>query len=442
LEWVPRLLELTAGRRRILAGKVAIVLTLALGAPAQAGNSPHVAVDADGNANFVWQIDDATDSLIQERSEDATFLLSDPQWVSAAGRSALEAQVAVDGGGNAIIVWPRFNGSHYVIQTRRRATDSELGPIQTLSTVGQSAFDPQVSVRPGGNAMFTWQRVNGTNNVIEGRRRAADGTLSAVQTISQTGQNASQPQVALDPNGHAIFTWRRFDGAHYVIQTRRRSSGGSLSAVQDLSDPAQDAHEPQLAIDPSGNAFFTWRRFNGAEHRVQCRRRAEDGTLSAVQSLSSAGQEADEQQVVVDGSSRAIFAWRRGDGSNWIVQARRRAADGTLSGVQNLSVAGQNAGHPQLAVDPNGNAVFVWDRSDGLNLIVQARARAADGTLSAVQSLSAAGKDATLPDVGMDPDGGHSVFTWQRLNGANDLIVQMRRREADGDMNAVRDLSE
>ena len=57
-----------------------------------------------------------------------------------------------------------------------------------------------------------------------------------------------------------------------------------------------------------------------------------------------------------------------------------------------------------------------------------------------MQPLSAAGGDSSIPDVSMDPDGGHSVFTWQ--NDANGLIVQMRRRAPNGDMNAVQNLSE
>jgi hypothetical protein len=40
----------------------------------------------------------------------------------------------------------------------------------------------------------------------------ATAILSPPQTLSGAGQNASEPQVAVDPNGNAVATWGRSDG--------------------------------------------------------------------------------------------------------------------------------------------------------------------------------------------------------------------------------------
>src|SRR5438093_926621 len=90
-----------------------------------------------------------------------------------------------------------------------------------------------------------------------------------------------------------------------------------------------------------------------------------------------------------------------------------------------LSGAGQFADLPQVAVDPGGNAVFVWQRFDATAgcsasagcLRIQARARSASGTLSAVQTLSAAGEHAEVPEVSVDQTG-NSVIVWERFDGA------------------------
>jgi hypothetical protein len=44
--------------------------------------------------------------------------------------------------------------------------------------------------------------------------------------LSRAGQSASAPQVALDADGDAVFTWVRFDGTTFRIQARARSATG------------------------------------------------------------------------------------------------------------------------------------------------------------------------------------------------------------------------
>src|SRR5712691_6980601 len=68
---------------------------------------------------------------------------------------------------------------------------------------------------------------------------SAGAAFTAPQTLS--GLNADSPQVAVDPDGDAVFTWVRFDGTDYRIQARARSAAGTLSPVQTLSAAGQDA---------------------------------------------------------------------------------------------------------------------------------------------------------------------------------------------------------
>ena len=86
-----------------------------------------------------------------------------------------------------------------------------------------------------------------------------------------------------------------------------------------------------------------------------------------------------------------------------------------------LSVTGTPmAMRAQLAVDPQGNAVVVWEHREGTAcccLRVNARVRSADGTLGLTQVLSAAGEDAQEPHVAVDPRG-EAFAVWQeRTNG-------------------------
>ena len=106
----------------------------------------------------------------------------------------------------------------------------------------------------------------------------------------------------------------------------------------------------------------------------------------APQDLSAAGQHAYDPQVAVDGQGNAIAVWQRSDGTNTIVQAAVRAAGGSFGAPQDVSAAGQKAGFPEVAVDGQGNAIAVWSRSNGTNYIVQAAARAARPLTAALAS--------------------------------------------------------
>jgi hypothetical protein len=246
--------------------------------------------------------------------------------------------------------------------------------IQTLSDAGRAAFGPQVAVDSGGNAVVTWYRFDNANTRVQARRRTAGGALSSVQTLSDAGQNAFNPDLGVDSAGNAVVTWYRFDGANFRVQVRARSSGGTVSAVQTLSAAGQDATNPQVGVDLAGEGLVVWPRSDGSFQRIQARARTAGGTVSATQTLSDAGGNAHNAQVGVDSAGNAVVVWQRFDGANTRVQARTRTVGGALGTVQNLSLAGQNANIPQVGVDSGGEAVATWAHADAPITRIQAAA--------------------------------------------------------------------
>jgi hypothetical protein len=468
-------------RRRASSGTLGPVQTLSkVGEDAE---RPQVAVDPNGNAVVVWERSDGTNERIQARRRSTSGTLGPVQTLSGSGESAFSPDVAMDMKGNALVGWQRSDGTDYRVQIRRRSAAGTLGPVQTLSDAGEGAEPPQLAVVAGGNAVVVWGRSDGLSNRIQVRGRSASGTLSAVRTLSDAGQTAEAPQVAVDIGGNAVAVWARSDGvnsriqsafllgvqtlsvagqngapdlavdgmgnaivvwirfqlggSHPVIQARRRSASGTLSSVQTLSKA--DAYDPRVALDPDGNAIVVWQRSDGTNNRVQSRRRSASGTLSAVQTLSKAGQDALDPEIVLDHHGNAIVVWRRFDGANWRIQARRRSASGTLGPVQTLSKAGQDALGPQVVMDANGNAIVGWTRFDGAHYRIQLRPRSSSGMLGSTQTLSEAGQDAFGPQLGVDGVG-NAVVVWGRSDGTNGRI-QLRRRSASGTISPVQTLS-
>jgi hypothetical protein len=426
--------------------------------------APQVAVDAGGNSVFTWTSRDGTTNCggsgclrIRARARTAAGALGATQTLSPPGQNADVPGVAVDPDGDAVFVWMATDAAggcgpptSFRIAARARAADGTLSAVQTLSGSAPSACigTPKVAVDANGNAVFVWMRLlDGATGCggsgcfrIQTRARAADGSLSATQTLSPPGRDGKAPQVAVDAHGNAVFVWERG-----IIEARVRAADGSLSATQTVSPPGQGGVFPKVAVNASGTAVFAWRFNDGTTQcyglgcfRIQTRTRAVNGALSAPQVLSAPGAGADWPEVGMDRGGNAVFVWERFVGTTGCfgsgclrIQARARAPDRTLSATQTLSPPGQYAEFPDLAVDVRGNAVFAWNRPDGTTGCsseqgcrrIQARSRAADGTLSPTQTLSAPGQHAFQATAAVDPDGGadpssaDAVAAWVRREG-------------------------
>src|SRR5271169_5936196 len=88
--------------------------------------------------------------------------------------------------------------------------------------------------------------------------------------LSLVGQNAQTPQVAIDSAGNATAVWSRSNGSNFIIQASTKPFGGSWQPTPDnISATGQDALNPQITIDPTGNATAIWERFDGSNNIIQ-----------------------------------------------------------------------------------------------------------------------------------------------------------------------------
>jgi hypothetical protein len=279
--------------------------------------APQVAVDAAGNAVFVWQ---QSGGVIQMRTLSAAGVLGVTTAVSAAGQDAFRPQVAMNAAGTAALTWDRSDGAVFRIQARSLSPAGVLSGVRTLSAGGQDAFYAQAAVDVAGDATFTWYRFDGTDARVQARSVSAAGVLSGVRTLSAAGQSAQFPEVGVDANGNALVTWHRSDGVNLRVQSRTVSTAGVMGPLLTLSDAGQSALFPQLAVTPGGDAVLTWYRSDGANNRVQARTHSAAGVLGATSTLSAAGQPAFAPKVGVDANGAAIVTWQRSDGSDSRIQ--------------------------------------------------------------------------------------------------------------------------
>jgi hypothetical protein len=288
--------------------------------------------------------------------------------------------------------------------TRRalRALLAALAAVAVLAPAAHAADSAHVAVDQNGHASFVWRNTAFAPGLIQERRRTSAGVDEFAQIVSPTGAAATSPRVAVSPifnlsptggsdalagevamdaSGLAAFIWGWAKGPQNLVQGRTRSAGGVLSSRVNL---AMEGAPGDVALEGSGNASFIWNHFDGADLIAQGRRRSAAGVLSGVFDLSAAGANTDSMDVAMDPSRAAMFMWRRGSGADVIAQARRRSPGGTLEAGFDVSPTPGIAADPHVAVDPAGNATFVWSRGG----IVEGRRRAATGALSSVFVVS------------------------------------------------------
>ncbi len=369
---------------------------------------------------------------------------STPVDLSAPLRNADAPQVAVGSDGATTITWARNDGSKTIIQARTRPAGSDtFGGVVNLSESGQNALTPQVAVGPDGATTITWIR----GGIIQAATRpAGSDTFGGVVNLSESGENALTPQVAVGPDGATTITWARPGGNNnIIIQARTRPAGEStFNPTVDLSSASggHQAFNPQVAVGPGGATTITWMFSNGLTEIIQARtRRAGQTDFDAIMDLS--GIAAYNPQVAVGPDGATTITWRRYIDNKSIIQARTRpAGSDTFSAPVNLSALGQDAEYPQVAVGPDGATTITWYRYNASNWIIQAATRpAGEATFGAPVDLSAVGGTANSPQVAVGADGATTI-TWQRSNGDNTIIQARTRPAGQTDFGGVVDLSE
>ncbi len=197
--------------------------------------------------------------------------------------------------------------------------------------------------------------------------------------LSDAGQDGFEGVVAVDSTGITHYAWTRSDGTNTRIQYRSRDASGTFGSVETISDPGQSASDPDIAVDPSNNVLLTWSRSDGTNIRIQSAFKTAGGSFAAPLTISGAGFDATKPEADFDNAGKALLIWQRFDGTNLRVQATIRTAGvgGTFANESTLSEGGQDAFNPKADAGPavDANAVMVWTRSDGTKLRVQSARR-------------------------------------------------------------------
>jgi PKD domain len=395
-----------------------------LSSPGQDATEAQVGVDAQGDSVAIWQrADGSGNNVVQAAVRPAGGAWqSTPTNLASCYFFATVPRVAVDGRGDAVAVWrclSKAAGYDYTDASVRPAGGTWDTPVQ-LSDPEAGAQAPRVAIDAHGDAVAVWDRVLGATAQVESSTKPAGGSWQPEVSLSDATSSAGSPDVAVAPNGAASVVWVNDDGPGVVTQATSRPAGATTwGPPVDLSNPGSGGIG-QVTTTPQGEVIAVWP--SGADSAVQGAVRSPAGVWGSPTDISASGEAVEDVAIGVDPAGTVTAVWDRSDTSDTIVQAATRPAGGAWQAVDDLSAAGENATAPQVAADGLGGWVAVWQRSNGANTIVQAARRPVGGSWQAPVDLSPAGENAEAPAVAADAEGDATAI-WDRSDGS-DTIVQ------------------
>jgi PKD domain len=161
--------------------------------------------------------------------------------------------------GFAAAVWSRFEGTEDIVEAAlgRVPTSTWIAPA-TISGKGRNVEEaPAVAVDESGDAVVVWPQWNGEDEVIEGvSGDAASAAWGAPVQLSASGEEADQPGVALDSQGDAAAVWLRVDEASKVALAEAAGYDAAGPELNALTVPASGAVGQTLSFSVS--PFDIW----------------------------------------------------------------------------------------------------------------------------------------------------------------------------------------
>jgi hypothetical protein len=357
-------------------------------------------------------------------------------------------QIAVDGKGNAYVVWMGFDG-----------TDSEIywtkiesgipGDVIKVSThkdnVNWDDYNPQIAVDVAGNSYITWYGHDGTDSEIYWVK-VVSGVPGAVVKVSIEEENIRaydrNSQIAVDAVGNSYVVWSGYGGPDqdiYWVKIDASNNPGNVQVISTHRDNiVWNDYNPQIAVDAVGNSYVVWHGYDGTDQEVYWTK-VVSGVPGNVQMISTHKDNVYEDdynpQIAVDAVGNSYITWYGYDGTDQEVYWTK-VVSGVPGNVQMISThldnTYRNDYNPHIAADNAGTSYVVWTGFDGIDQDIYWVRITASGTLVIKVSTH---KDNLLwddynPHIAAD-NAGTSYVVWSGFDGI-DQDIYWRRITAYG----------
>ncbi len=371
---------------------------------------PQLAMNAAGDAAVLWmQAKNETTTLWARTLTAGTWSAPTP---IASSSFMFDARVAMAPDGHAIAVWLQTHLSTGNIYACRYAPSTGWEGATHIGSDAGDGSGPDVAMDGNGNAIVVWNQEDRTNaNTSAVRYSATTKTWSAPERISVLYYvDSKAPDIAMNSAGQAFVVWA--DKGHRLWARRfDPATGWNFAAV--VSYTVGDGPLPKTVIDAQGNALVVWKEWDGVEESLYSRSYPVTGPEGARQFVEMiTGGTPYNLELAMDPAGHAFAVWYQTVGNIQNVCANRyepAAGWGTASMIDESPLY---SSHPHVAADSKGNAMVVWQGSDGLsNRVFSRHYDALTGWEGVLLVETGAQGGGIMPRVGLD-DAGDALVVW------------------------------
>ena len=388
--------------------------------------APHVAMDDEGNAVFVWKagassvaamtdvyanwafggVVDPTQRVVIDNAASVTTVYADPS----------DVVVAVGDLRNATVVWSQWStvtpSGEYNMYANRYHNGIWEGQATVEYQDGVARY-PDVAMDKSNNAIAVWcQEVAGNINIYSNvYRTSAAAWYTESQGVdlleNENPGAASHPRVAMDAGGNAITVWDQVRGAVRNVRANQYVKDARWDAANaiDINSYATDSFNPDVAMDAAGDVVVVWSQVLAGTSVYDAWERVfrvgvgwtasdylEDLRVVGVQS----------PRVAMNAGGYGMAVWYDTDGFRWNIYANRvvlpdliapslsltSPTNGLVTTIPVVTVAGTVEANVMLVV--NGISVGTSAGAFSVNMALQA----GDNTIT-VRATDAGGNSAT-----------------------------------------------
>jgi len=324
----------------------------------------HLAADAQGGAVAVWPSSQNMTSQLHYAIRRPGEGFGSVQTIDDPGSFITNPTVAVDPAGNMIALWvSAANSSDGTASYAVGTTSTGFGPAHPLpgdATAYPFGVSPQVAFA-GGEIVAAWLRFESARPRI----RVAIGNLQGFaepQTISEDA-NTSDSSIALGTSsqGDAALVFMQQTSTTQVVGYALRSPGQGFGPAQTIPANAGNSVGPHVALASNGRATALWDVQDSGGHHIRYATREPGQNFGFPTDITGdPGVDPGGSEVAVDGQGNAMAVWTSFDNGT----PKTRWANAPLG--QGFGSAGtllgpdQGAQSPEVAYDPQGNAVAAW----------------------------------------------------------------------------------
>ena len=325
-------------------------------------NAKWLAVDLVGNLHVVWLDERDKNFEIYHKMRAGGLWQPDERITSDPAYSA-RPNLAVDASGWLHLAWndERDGNKEIYHNNWLGAWDTD----QRVTVTAGESFGSALAAEEDTVHLVYMEEISGALQILYRAFKNSAWTEPETLTNVATG-NRMVPAIDIGPDASLHVAWwdTREDTLIGKIYYRKRSGGVWLDEEL-VTDPANKAMRPSIAVDDSGFVHVVWIDARGSFEQIRYRRR---GAAGWENEIALTNEEATHYHPSIDaaGGEAVLAYWKSTDaGLNSEIYFRRRIAGAWTAALRISNAAGRSE-LPCLIAGPNRNLHLAWvDSRDG-----------------------------------------------------------------------------